>query len=83
MDMRIGKGAFVLTHEIMIAREIAEKVTRAAEKAEREERRRVELEVGDLAFFDTAALEMWLRQALAERPRARTPPSTSTPSNRR
>jgi len=54
-----------VTHEIMIAREIAEKVTRAAEKAEAKSVVCVELELGDLAFFDTAALEMWLHQELA------------------
>jgi len=52
-----------LTHEMTIAREIAEHVTRAAQKAEAKSVVAVELELGDLAFFDTAALEMWLHQA--------------------
>jgi Zn finger protein HypA/HybF involved in hydrogenase expression len=49
-----------------IAREIAEHVTRAAQKAEAKKVVAVELELGDLAFFDTAALEMWLHQALED-----------------
>ncbi len=52
----------------MIAREIAEKVTRAAERAEAKRVVAVELELGDLAFLDTASLGMWLRQALANGP---------------
>jgi len=55
-----------VTHEMTIAREIAEHVTRAAQKAEAKKVVAVELELGDLAFFDTAALEMWLHQALED-----------------
>jgi Zn finger protein HypA/HybF involved in hydrogenase expression len=57
-----------VTHEIMIAREIAEKVRRAAEETNAKGVVAVELEVGDLAFLDTANIEMWLRQALADGP---------------
>lgn len=53
-----------MTHEITIANEIAEKVTSAAQKAGAKKVVAVELELGDLAFFDTEALEMWLHQAL-------------------
>jgi len=48
-----------------IAREIAEKVTREAEKANAKSVVSVELEVGDLAFLDPVSMEMWVRQALA------------------
>ncbi len=57
-----------MTHEFTIAREIAEKVTSAAKKAEAKRVVAVELELGDLAFFDTEALEMWLHQELANGP---------------
>jgi Zn finger protein HypA/HybF involved in hydrogenase expression len=52
----------------MIAREIAEKVARAAENANAKSVVAVELELGDLAFLDPASVEMWLRQALADGP---------------
>jgi hydrogenase nickel insertion protein HypA len=48
-----------------IARQIAEKVTREAEKANAKSVVSVELEVGDLAFLDPVSMEMWVRQALA------------------
>ena len=51
-------------HEITIAREIAEKVTREAEKQNATGVLSVELEVGDLAFLDPVSMEMWVRQAL-------------------
>ena len=53
-----------MTHEIMIAREIAEKVTREADKQNAKSIQSIELEVGDLAFLDPVAIEMWVRQAL-------------------
>ena len=52
-------------HEMTIAREIAEKVTRAAAKENAKRVLSVELEVGDLAFLDPDGMEMWVRQALA------------------
>ena len=52
-------------HEMTLAREIAEKVTRAAEKANAKSVVSVELEVGDLAFLDPVSMETWVRQALA------------------
>lgn len=52
-------------HEITIAREIAEKVTREAEKANAKSVVSVAVEVGDLAFLDPVSMEMWVRQALA------------------
>jgi hydrogenase nickel insertion protein HypA len=51
-------------HEIALAREIAAKVTREAEKANAKSVVSIQLEVGDLAFLDTAGMEMWVRQAL-------------------
>ncbi len=51
-------------HEITLAREIAEKVTREAEKANAKSVVSIELELGDLAFFETAVMETWVRQAL-------------------
>jgi hydrogenase nickel insertion protein HypA len=48
----------------MIAREIAEKVTRAADKQNAKSIQSIELEVGDLAFLDPVAIELWVRQAL-------------------
>ncbi len=47
-----------------LAREIAAKVTREAEKAIAKSVVSIELEVGDLAFLDAAGMEMWVRQAL-------------------
>lgn len=52
-------------HEMTIAREIAEKVTREAEKANAKSVVSVELEVGDLAFLDPVSMETWVRQAFA------------------
>ena len=52
-------------HEITLAREIAERVTREAEKANAKSVVSVEVEVGDLAFLDPDNMEMWVRQALA------------------
>ena len=51
-----------------IAREIAERVTRAAEKANAKSVVAVELEVGDLAFLDPDSMELWVRQAFAGGP---------------
>jgi hydrogenase nickel insertion protein HypA len=51
-------------HEVSLAREIAAKVTREAEKANATSVVAIELEIGDLAFFNNAAMEMWIRQAL-------------------
>jgi hydrogenase nickel insertion protein HypA len=48
-----------------IAREIAAKVTREAEKADAKSVVAVALEVGDLAFLDSISIEMLVRQALA------------------
>ncbi len=53
-------------HEITLAREIAAKVTREAEKANAKGVVSIELEVGDLAFLDAAGMEMWIRQALRD-----------------
>ena len=63
IDMRTSQGAFAM-HEMTIAHEIAETVTRAAEKANAKSVVSVELEVGDLAFLDPDNIEMWVRQAL-------------------
>jgi hydrogenase nickel incorporation protein HypA/HybF len=52
-------------HEMTIAREIAEKVTRETEKQNAKRVVSVELQVGDLAFLDPVNMEMWVRQALA------------------
>jgi hydrogenase nickel insertion protein HypA len=52
-------------HEIVIAREIAERVARAAEQANARNVLSVKVEVGDLAFLDPANMETWVRQALA------------------
>jgi Zn finger protein HypA/HybF involved in hydrogenase expression len=52
----------------MIAREIAEKVTRTIEETNAKGVVAVELEIGDLAFLDPANVEMWVRQALADGP---------------
>ncbi|HUS81906.1 MAG TPA: hydrogenase maturation nickel metallochaperone HypA [Dehalococcoidia bacterium] len=51
-----------------IAREIAERVTRAAEKANARSVVSVELEIGDLAFLDPVNMQMWVGQALVGGP---------------
>ena len=53
-------------HEMTIAREIAETVTRAATKASAKRVAVIELELGDLSFLDPANMEMWVRQALQD-----------------
>ena len=53
-------------HEMTMAREIARKVTREAEKANAKSVEGIALEVGDLAFLDTEAMKMWVQQALAD-----------------
>jgi hydrogenase nickel incorporation protein HypA/HybF len=55
-------------HEVTIAREIAEKVVREAERANAKSVVAIEVELGDLTFLDPVNMEMWVRQALAEGP---------------
>jgi hydrogenase nickel incorporation protein HypA/HybF len=65
MDTRASARGIHSVHEMTIARDIAEKVTRAAEKANAKSVVSVELEVGDLAFLDPVSMETWVRQAFA------------------
>ncbi|MGD0765638.1 MAG: hydrogenase maturation nickel metallochaperone HypA [Dehalococcoidia bacterium] len=55
-------------HEVTIAREVAEKVVREAERANAKSVVAIEVELGDLTFLDPVSMEMWIRQALAEGP---------------